>query len=290
MAFIKYLYSVAIRQSYQSRPLSSVSILIFHDAVELFLQFASERHNVGRKDTKFMEYWDLLQNRMQRESFTQKESMRRLNDARRELKHNGIIPDELEIESARVNVTEFFQENTPIAFNLRFSEISLIDLVQWKEVKNKLREAENLFEEGKKEDAINNIAIGFRILIDDYEIRRRDQYGRNLFGFSRFFPITFGLKIDRELKDLFDRVFDSVKSLQNIVKILALGIDYQKFERFQSITPSIYGNPEQGYLVREFNDSRTIPTEDEFQFCINFVIESAMTLQDSRLIKNTDKD
>ena len=285
------MYSVAIQQSYRSRPLSSAAILTFHDAVELFLQFASEYHDVGKRDVKFMVYWKVLENRMKGKSLTQKESMRRLNIARRELKHNGILPDELEIESARVNVTNFFLENTLIAFDVEFSEISLIDLVQWKEVKDKLKEAESLFEAGRIEDAIGNIAIGFRILIDDYSKRRRDQYRRYLFGSHPFLPMTtFGLEIDRELQSVLNRILDSVKSLQEIVKILAFGLDYQKFERFQSITPSIYGNPEQGYLVREFNDSRTIPTEDEFQFCINFVIESAMALQESRLIKNTDKD
>ena len=285
------MYSVAIQQSYRSRPLSSAAILTFHDAVELFLQFASEYHDVGKRDVKFMVYWKVLENRMKGKSLTQKESMRRLNIARRELKHNGILPDELEIESARVNVTNFFLENTLIAFDVEFSEISLIDLVQWKEVKDKLKEAESLFEAGRIEDAIGNIAIGFRILIDDYSKRRRDQYRRYLFGSHPFLPMTtFGLEIDRELQSVLNRILDSVKSLQEIVKILAFGLDYQKFERFQSITPSIYGNPKRGYFARRFNDSRTIPTEDEFQFCINFVIESAMALQESRLIKNTDKD
>jgi hypothetical protein len=37
LAFIKYLYAVAIEQSKRPEPLCSASILTFHDAIELFL-------------------------------------------------------------------------------------------------------------------------------------------------------------------------------------------------------------------------------------------------------------
>jgi len=53
LAFIKYLYKLAVDQSRRPEPLCSASILTFHDAVELFLQLASEHLDVG-KTTAFI--------------------------------------------------------------------------------------------------------------------------------------------------------------------------------------------------------------------------------------------
>lgn len=39
LAFIRYLFNRAVEQSKKSEPLSSVSLLMFHDAIELFLFF-----------------------------------------------------------------------------------------------------------------------------------------------------------------------------------------------------------------------------------------------------------
>lgn len=78
LAFIKYLYRVAVEQSQKSEPLCAASVLFFHDAVELFLQLASEHLDIGKEGLKFMEYWDLISKKLGIE-LSQKESMRRLN-------------------------------------------------------------------------------------------------------------------------------------------------------------------------------------------------------------------
>ena len=82
LAFIKYLYAVAIEQSKRPEPLCSASILTFHDAIELFLRLASEHKNVGKKELTFMDYWNILDPKLPAGYPTQKESMRRLNSAR----------------------------------------------------------------------------------------------------------------------------------------------------------------------------------------------------------------
>ncbi|HBX87013.1 MAG TPA: hypothetical protein DEG09_00170 [Marinilabiliaceae bacterium] len=92
LAFIKYLYTVAVEQSKQPEPLSSSSILSFHNSIELFLQLASEYLDVGSKSPGFMDYWELLEPKLTEGGLTQKESMRRLNKARVALKHHGTLP------------------------------------------------------------------------------------------------------------------------------------------------------------------------------------------------------
>lgn len=51
LAFIRYLYLVGERQSRHPEPFGSAALLTFHDAVELFLQLASEKLDASSKNT-----------------------------------------------------------------------------------------------------------------------------------------------------------------------------------------------------------------------------------------------
>ena len=44
--------------------------------------------------------------------------MRRLNKVRVDLKQIGILPSKLMVESLRANATSFFDENTPLLFDI----------------------------------------------------------------------------------------------------------------------------------------------------------------------------
>ena len=198
LAFIKYLYRVAVEQSQKSEPLCAASVLFFHDAVELFLQLTSEHLDIGKEGLKFMEYWDLISKKLDIE-LSQKESMRRLNRARVSLKHHGTLPSKLDIEAFRASSTAFFKENTPIIFGVDFSQISLIELIQYEGVKNKLKNAEKLAKENKIEEALDKVALAFTELIDNYEDKIIEQYGKNpfLFGKSMTFMSSFFMGLRR---------------------------------------------------------------------------------------------
>jgi len=114
LAFIKYLLNQANNASHFPEPLSSSSILSFHDAVELFLHLCAEQYNLNTKNISFIEYWEKLKpplSTANKPELTQKESMRRLNDARVSLKHHGTLPSKLDIDNFRVICNTFFEEN-----------------------------------------------------------------------------------------------------------------------------------------------------------------------------------
>jgi len=292
LAFVKYLYITSVEQSEKPEPLCSASILMFHNAIELFFQLASEYldANIG-SNVEFMNYWDKLNPKLPTgKEVTQKESIRRLNKARVSLKHHGILPSKLDIESLRASATNFFEENTPIIFGIKFSEISLIELVQCEETKNNLKDAEKLLTENKIEDALVKIAIAFAQLIDDYEKRKIGQFGRSPFFFGEpltflsSFDIGFDIGIDRNqmgrLAEFIDKVKKSIESLQNAVKILSLGIDYKRYVKFSLLTPFIARTLGGYHISRRSYGSKGIPTVEDVKFCINFVIESSITLQE----------
>src|SRR6266496_2832550 len=111
LAFARYLFTLGVSQSKAAEPLAPASLLTFHDAVELYLQLASERLNVGKAQPNFMEYWDFINPKLAPEELPQKESMRRLNKARVALKHHGTFPSKLDVESFRATTASFFEDS-----------------------------------------------------------------------------------------------------------------------------------------------------------------------------------
>lgn len=281
LAFIKYLYTTAVTQSQQGEPLASASILTFHDSVELFLQLASEQLNVGRKRLDFMEYWDVLTPRLLDAGLTQRESMRRLNSARVALKHHGTMPSKLDIEAFRASVTNFFAENTPQIFGVDFAAVSMVELVKCNETRESLKKAQNSQEQGNLEDALDKVAIAFSQLIDDYENRSRSRFGTSAFFFGRDFTFVQTPYTDT---DFFYRVKDSIEDMQDALKIMSLGIDYRKYSKFRQLTPSIHKIANGNWHITRLPATMAPPaTLENFQFCHDFVIESAVHLQEFEL-------
>ena len=128
LSFIKYLYNFAIEQSYKPEPLNTVSLLIFHDALDLFAQIAIEKvdnviidNYINNKKTKrdrlyLMDYLEILG--------INSHAMIRINTARNSLKHVSNLPSKIDIESFRASITAFFEENIFKIFEIDFSEIS----------------------------------------------------------------------------------------------------------------------------------------------------------------------
>jgi len=283
LSFIKYLFSTGLTQSHQPEPLNGASILSFHDSVELFLQLSLEKLNISKTSQSFMGYWEIIDKKLKNATLSQKESMRRLNKARVDLKHHGIIPSKLDIESFRATTLAFFNENCPIIFQLDFDNISLIDIIKFDRSRELLKQAKSNFEKGLIDKSLENIALSFEYLISDYEESKRNRFRRSpfFFGESMIFLRSFHLGIsyeDRKIKDFVDKVTESIEAIQKAIKILSFGIDYKKYVKYKSIVPSVQfainGSPH-FYTHRE-----TTLNKENLEFCINFIVESALKLQE----------
>ena len=284
LSFIKYLFSIGLYQSNQPEPLYGASILSFHDSVELFLQLSLEKLNISKTTQNFMDYWDIIDKELKNTILSQKEGMRRLNKARVDLKHYGIIPSKLDIESFRVTTSAFFNENCPIIFGINFDDISLIDTIKFERPKNLLKQAKENFENGLIDKSLESLALSFEYLISDYEESKKDELNRSPFFFGepmtnlKSFYLGGIINEDRKIKKFVDKVSKSIEEIQKAIKILSFGIDYKKYAKFQSIVPYVVFsiNNEPIFYVRE---GMTLSKED-LEFCINFMVESALKLQE----------
>lgn len=289
LVFIKYLYNEGVRQSRKPRPYSWSCILTFHDTVELFLLAAAEFVGVSEQTLRnltFTNYWDYINPKLREKGtgeLTQRLAMERLNGVRREFKHHGTPPSAEVIDSARENVGNFLEENSEILFKVRFSDISLIDLVLLEEAKTNLQQAIEL-KETDRESSIDKTVLAFHQLVDDYVDRKRDGYGRSMFDFAGFSWYDSWHKLSKELADVqgaFRDLERSVGQLNEITKMMVLGFDIRKYLRFETLTAREIERVGKEYAMRgiERKVENSITSQD-IQFCIDFVIECAIILQE----------
>lgn len=286
LAFIKYLLNQANNASHFPEPLSSSSILSFHDAVELFLHLCAEQYNLNTKNISFIEYWEKLKpllSNANKSELTQKESMRRLNDTRVSLKHHGTLPSKLDIDNFRVICNTFFEENCKNIFDVKINDISLIELIIYAKTKNYLTKANEEFLKSDLPACIKNLSLAFEFLIHDYEQTKRSRFGDSpfFFGEDMTFLSSFHMGINGQdkLSDFVDKVKESIESMQKAVKILSFGIDYRKYVKFSLFTPKpIWTIDSQEPLISISPNAKI--SKEEFEYCFNFIIESALKLQE----------
>ncbi len=279
LAFIKYLLNVAVGQSRQPEPLAAAAILTFHDSIEFFLQLACEHLNAPTKtNTSFMEYWEILKPKISGDGPTQKEAMKRLNKSRVSLKHHGILPTKLDVEAYRASVRNFFEDNTSLVFGVELENISMVNLVRYEAVKTRLEQAKVFKEDSELEKAMVEIAIAFKQLVDCYETPKQHKYGSSPFSFkgeSVFIDTDY---MGSHFEEVVCYVDDSLACMQDAIKILSFGLDYRKYARFQLLIPEVFqrrGNEGYGHRITREGGASI----EDYKFCHNFVIESALHLQ-----------
>jgi hypothetical protein len=148
-------------------------------------------------------------------------------------------------------------------------------MVQCQNAKNSLNEAKELLVENKKEDAMDKIALAFEQVIGDYENRKRNPWGQSPFFFGKNLTIS---KIS-SFKN--DDMIESIESLRSAVKIMSLGIDYRKYSKFILITSrAVVKLDNGGYQSVRLDRVTENPTNEDLDFCVNFVIESSIILKE----------
>lgn len=315
LAFIKHLHRQAERMSRQPQPYSSTAILGFHDSVELFLALASEEVG-GDNKYRFMEYWEEIKKNSDTE-LTQKAAMKRLNKARVNLKHYGNRPNVNDIESHRANVRSFFEENANKIFGVEYSDITLVDLIQFDNTKQKAENAESSIDNDDFGESVCLISAAYDAMFDEFDDRVRDQLGYSPYPTPKHRitspEITPGYSTDSELFDKVDRkgniqdvdstekemaialyeiesYLDDLRrnldSMYDALRVISLGINQPRHQRFNSIVPEVSSSGEPKFP--HWNGEGI--SENEARFCLDFLVEVALRLQEIPLDFDEEPD
>ncbi|WP_406215552.1 hypothetical protein [Streptomyces decoyicus] len=273
LAYVRYLYREGVEQSRQPAPLRSRAITSFHDAVENFIGLAAQHLGVDlKKNAEFLSYWEAIKPVFE---LPKKDQMKRLNDARVALKHNGTFPSEHQIEQARETVVDFFTMVTPKIFGIELDTIDMVDLLTQHEVKQLLRDAQTHADIGDYVQAMAGLSLAFQALLTIY------QRGN---GSTRGSAFNFGERLSAldepcvggtsGLKRL-EKLGSFMEITQNTLMTISLGIDYPSMARFHILTPEVhtYGNGDKRYIVGKTLEE---VTSDDYDWARHFVIESGL--------------
>jgi hypothetical protein len=80
-----------------------------------------------------------------------------------------------------------------------------------------------------------------------------------------------GTKVDDNLAQL----NDVVAAIQRGMRVLAVGIDYARYNRFDQLTPKVFGAGENRTVQADFDYA---PTREEYDDCVQFVVTAALRL------------
>ncbi|MEU8932374.1 hypothetical protein AB0D30_21090 [Streptomyces sp. NPDC048409] len=202
--------------------------------------------------------------------------MKRLNDARVALKHNGTFASGHQIEQAREALADFFTTVMPKVFDVDFDSIDMVDLLTQPEAKRLLKEAQTNADVGDYIHAMAGLDLAFKALLRHYKHR---DWG------SRRRPFDFGDDLqffDEPKISARDRMTSRLAKLsefmdeaQEALRVMSLGIDYPSFVRFNVTTPNLhaYGNGQHRYVRAKFLE---VVTAEDYDWARHFVIESGL--------------
>ena len=282
LATIKYLYSIGVQQSLQVESVAGFSILAFHDCAEMFLLLVAENKGDNVEKLSFMGFWDKYPD------LTLKESMRNLKDRRVSIKHKGLFPSKSDIEISRITMADFLEQNTINQFGIDFKDVSVSCLISYSQVKEYIDNAEKDYNNGNIYECLVNCKIAFLELLSTYKSSKCQYHISHSI-------IDIGDEIGRDYQKLvgtnsnygerwFRQVTETTNKIREILKITALGIDYKKYSYFDFVTPRTMLCWSEGKLTyistpKDSYETKFNTKKSDCQFCIDFVIDSALKLQ-----------
>ena len=276
---IKYLYLIGVEQSKQTDTFAGFSILAFHDCVEMLLVLIAEKRK-KKPQQHFLDYWDKIP------QLPYKVQMGNLNNIRNNLKHHANFPGKTDIQRCSEDVEAFLKESIKEFLRIEFDDISLSSLISFETVRADVEKAEAFMKENQFYESLEKCKTAFMKLLATYDSNK---------GQWRNSILNIGEKVSNDYREFaksfkssdkwFKHTTQTVNSVREVLKITALGIDYRKYSLFNFITPHVIeGCDATGTIyVSEkkdnFESTRNVCIQD-CQFCIDFVVDCALKLQE----------
>jgi hypothetical protein len=300
LAFVRMLFLQGIDQSQQPEPLNATSVLSLHDASELLLGAIADHLGVSlpKQHVGFMDHWKYLGPAQLPggSELPLRQRMDRVNDVRNALKHKGTLPSKTAIELTCADVGAFLEDSTLLVFGLDFAAIDMADVVPQENARTHVKAAAAAEAAGNRKEAMVELAEAFAELFGSLAgsgfgsaygfgrtVRCDPFLGFNAMiqwlakglpqGQDRRGTQNIGRNVDRHLSE----ITEAVASIQRGMRVVALGNDYGRYNRFEQLTPKVYGTDDNR---RVDVDAFYAPTRDEYDDCVQFVISVALRVAD----------
>ena len=287
LAFAKYLIEMGTINADNVLPYSAMAILNFHDAIEFLFDLILEDNGSSANNFNFMGCFDEINRilkKIGKDQSSFRGSLEKLKDRRVVLKHKGSFPSQNDISEAKYTTINLFKEFCLKFYNLNYEDIDLVELLEDSRTKDCLLKIRNCEDNNVITDnnQVSNY-IKMNHLLKDFENSKIINVYESPYQFTKNMSLgsTDGLSDEFDfLKDFMDTTNQNIESLEYNLKIIALGIDYNKYAKFNFLIPAdirwAMNNDDPMILFRykpvKLNDN-------QIEFCKNFIIESALKLQ-----------
>lgn len=256
-----------------------LAVSIAQDAVELFLRaIMKDRSVAGQKVpddfVKCMDYIDAAAAEDATKYVPFRAKLIELNKARVNFKHHGLIPDRADSRRLLGYVQDFFDRASEGFFGVRFSVLSVADLLTSAAVRCRLKEAE-----GSLRDADLQKALGLSAEAVDVAIR---ELLALLSPRSSRWPPSFSARsADANLqfaRDLEECLEDAVAGSERATIMLALAVNIGELVRFESVVPGLRRDFGGSYAWESVQDA-SASTMSDAAFAVDFATKFALTVQ-----------
>ncbi|MEV4672766.1 hypothetical protein AB0K34_14010 [Actinomadura sp. NPDC049382] len=288
LAFIRMLHQQGNDQSRLPEPLNYTCVLTFHDAIELFLMLAGEhlRAVIPERGNFVARYFDNIDKSLVGTQLTGRKAVGRITDLRNAFKHANTWPGPSGIEQSRADAASFFEENTPKVFGVPYIEIHMADLIPQDAIRQMAKDAHAAEASG---DMITAMAL-LREAVDELfrsHIRWEDM-SRSPFsiGPDLRHPVSkrtlrAALTDDRQgnARDVAEQLHTMTKIVdeaQAALRVIATGVEYHAYLRFQLLTPRVDYMFSGGKTIGHHPDYA--PSHDDFAYCSAFTVSTAVRL------------
>jgi hypothetical protein len=286
LAFIRMLHQQGNEQAQLPNPMRVTCILTLHDAVELFLVLVGDHLGANLSPRlDFMAYWTEIQSKANVQ-LTSKTAMDRLTRRRVDFKHHGNLPSTESLARACADVSAFFEENTPLVFGIDYDAIDMADLIPQATTRALVKQATTEESTGNRTEAMALLSDAFENLF--YQHANTTSYPPSLFAFGPdiTYPLRKGdirralpnnqLGYASKLADQISDVTDIARATQTGLRVVSLGVDLHRYERFRQLVPNVFHGMAGNREVRPPPDYA--PTAEDLRFCMDFLITIALRL------------
>src|ERR1039458_1002993 len=203
LTYSRYLLTKAKVLQRSGNELSAAeAVLTAHDAAEMLMRVITDHVGVGPPE-KFMDFWKFVKDKTG-SAPPHRGAMDRFNNLRVGFKHKGNLPNSSVVGDLLPSVSSFCSECAERYLKVDYESVSLIDLIQNGEAREKMKEAEKAKAEGDFHKCFLALGVAFDNL--RFDAGKRDGVGLipQIHSGQSFDPLTAGA---------FQKLIDTVNML-----------------------------------------------------------------------------
>jgi hypothetical protein len=250
----------------------SISLLLMHDAVELMMLAVVDHLQLKRKPKEFMAFWTDVQ-QAGNPAPPDAVPMEQLNKLSVAFKHYGTLPHSQTVRDLLPRARGFFENVLKTYCDVIFADVSLLDLISDREVRDLLRESQTKFLSGEKPEALRGLTIALHKL--------EHPNGKRLPLLDAPSMPSLPPEMSRGgWPQYLGSIHSFMKQCALRTNALMIGVDPIRYASFVRNTPGIswnaFGQPTQTIMHISYD----AVSETDFNEMVDFIIDYALKSQE----------